>query len=355
MIHSEGPSADAVWRQAVERLRTIGILQESRDQKTRELLHVAFTITDPRQRLVFGRPINPAFAIAEIIWIMAGANDSDFLSFWNPRMARFVDRDQHLFHGAYGYRLGCHPKLSENTAQQLRHEYGLDKNRLDQVKSAYEALLHTPDSRQVILQIWDSKLDMPNPEARSNDIPCNVVSHLMIRQGKLEWLQVMRSNDLVWGTPYNFIQFTTMQEIIAGWLGIEVGTYNHISDSLHVYERHWQNLEVFDTGNIEVPTNFARLNILSYSEWEQLWAALADNAILLTRYQKVDDLLGVFNKLIHIPSAYVEWIALLTSEALRRRGYPTEAEKMIDHAGPFWSASWRLWMREMLPRKTRSS
>ena len=355
MIHIEGSSADAVWRQAVERLRTFGPLQESRDQKTREVLHVAFTITDPRQRLVFGRPIDPAFAIAELIWIMAGANDSAFLSFWNPRMARFIDRDQYLFHGAYGYRLGCQPKLSEDAAQQLRHDYGTDKSRLDQVKSAYEVLLHTPDSRQAILQIWDNRLDMPDPEARSKDIPCNVMSHLMIRQGKLEWLQVMRSNDLIWGTPYNFIQFTTLQEIIAGWLGVEVGTYNHISDSLHVYERHWRDLELFETDSIEILTNYAHLNVLSYSEWEKLWAALVDSAILLTRYQKADDLLGVFSNLTHLPSAYVEWLALLTAEALRRRGHPTEAEKMIDYAGSFWSTSWRLWMREVLSRKTRNS
>ncbi len=355
MIHIEGSSVDAVWRQAVEGLRTSGSLQEGRDQTTRELLHVAFTITDPRQRLVFGRPINPAFAVAELIWIMAGANDSTFLSFWNPRMSRFVDNDQHTLYGAYGYRLGCQPRLSKDATQQLRHEYGINKSRLDQVKSAYEALLHTPNSRQVILQIWDDKLDMPNPEPRSKDIPCNVMSHLMIRQGKLEWLQVMRSNDLIWGTPYNFIQFTTMQEIIAGWLGVEIGTYSHISDSLHVYKRHWRDLATFEISNIEVPTNSARLNVLSYFEWEKLWAELVDSAIRLTRYRKADDLLGVFSNLTHMPSVYVEWLALLTAEALRRRGYLAEAEKMIDHAGAFWSASWRLWMEDILSRKTRSS
>lgn len=355
MIHIEGSSADAVWRQAVERVRTSGSLQEGRDQTTRELLHVAFSITNPRQRLVYGRPINPAFAVAELIWIMAGANDSTFLSFWNPRMARFVDSDQYTLYGSYGYRLGCQPRLSEDASQQLRHEYATNKSRLDQVKSAYEALLHAPNSRQVILQIWDNKLDMPNPEPRSRDIPCNVMSHLMIRQGKLEWLQVMRSNDLIWGTPYNFIQFTTMQEIMAGWLGVEIGTYNHISDSLHVYERHWQELEIFETESTVIPTNLAHLNVLSYAEWEKLWAGLVDSAIRLTRYRKVDDLLGVFSNLKDLPSAYIEWLALLTAEALRRRGYRTEAEKMIDHAGVFWSTSWRLWIGEVLSRKTRNS
>ncbi len=250
MISIEGSSADSVWRQAIQILRMKGAIQESRDQVTRELLHVAFTITDPRQRLVYGRPINPAFAIAEVIWIMSGANDSNFLSFWNPRMMRFVDGDETKFHGAYGYRLGSEPELGKQLAQQLRRDVRADESRLDQIKAAYEALRHTPHSRQIVLQIWDSKHDLPDPEPRSKDVPCNIMSHLMIRDGKLEWLQVMRSNDLIWGTPYNFIQFTTIQEIMAGWLGVEVGTYTHISDSLHAYERHWDDVEATEIRNL---------------------------------------------------------------------------------------------------------
>ena len=350
MICIEGPSADFVWRQAIQELRTNGVFQESRDQATRELLHVAFTIKDPRQRLVYGRPINPAFAVAEVIGIMSGANDSNFLSFWNPRMMSFVDEDESKFHGAYGYRLGSQPELSNKLAQQLRREVNTDKDRLDQIKSAYEALCHIPHSRQIVLQIWDSKHDLPNPEPRSKDVPCNVMSHLMIRNGKLEWLQVMRSNDLMWGTPYNFIQFTTMQEIMAGWLGVEVGTYNHISASLHAYERHWYEVEAIETRNLEIPVNRACLGIKSYTEWEKLWARLVDIAVQLTKFVEAGDLLALANDSADMPKAYFEWIALLTAEALRRRGYLSEAKKMISYAGAFWATSWWLWTEEVSSR-----
>lgn len=351
MICIEGSSADAVWRQAIQRLHSVGSIQESRDQVTCELLHVAFTITNPRQRLVFGRPINPAFAIAEVIWIMSGANDSSFLSFWNPRMTRFVDKDERKLHGAYGYRLGNQPKLDKNIAHQLRHESDTHECRFDQIKAAYEALLHIPHSRQVVLQIWDSKYDMPNPEPRSKDVPCNVMSHLMIRDGKLEWLQVMRSNDLIWGTPYNFIQFTTMQEIMAGWLGVEVGTYNHISDSLHIYERHWHDMENVELINAKIPLNQANLKVKPYSEWEKLWSRLVNSVVRLTTSVEVEDLLDVATQLADIPPAYAEWIALLTAEALRRRGYLEEAKKMITSAGTFWATSWWRWMEEVFSRE----
>ena len=62
---------------------------------------------------------------------------------------------------------------------------------------------------------------MGNPSAE--DIPCNLSSLLKIRKNQLEWMQINRSNDIYRGLPYNIVQFTTLQELMASWLGIEVG------------------------------------------------------------------------------------------------------------------------------------
>ena len=343
MLTFEGATADEAWRQAVARLRSEAPFQESRDQPTRELIHATFTLQDPRQRIVFSRPINPAFAIAEVIWILAGANDLDFLRFWNPRMRQFSDDDLTL-RGAYGFRLGSQPQLAPEVAQTLRHvARDAAEERQDQLRGAYEALRTTPHSRQVVLQIWDRRSDLPAPTPRSKDIPCNLVSHLLVRNGKLEWLQVMRSNDLIWGTPYNFIQFTTLQEIIAGWLGIEVGTYNHVSDSLHVYERHWRELEQasFDQGDL--PVNRADARVLTYSAWETLWAQLVETTIALAHQTQPGDLLATAQATSAMPPAYQQWVWLLAAEALRRRNYPAEARDAAQQAGPYWGQSWRQW------------
>jgi thymidylate synthase len=183
-------------------------------------MHAFFTIHDPRQRWVVSRhpPINPAFAIAEIIWILNGRRDAAFVNFWNPQLPRYSGTAKE-YHGAYGYR--------------LRRHFGLD-----QLERAYFALRRNPIGRQVVLQIWDAFSDLPsvNGEPVNADIPCNIVSILKIRDNKLEWMQVLRSNDLFLGIPYNFVQFTTLQEVMAGWLDVDLGAYNHLSDSLHVYE-----------------------------------------------------------------------------------------------------------------------
>jgi thymidylate synthase len=339
MIVFDGATADAAWRKAMAHLRQVAPIQAGRDQPTRELLHAAFDLQDPRQRVVFARPINPAFALAEVLWILAGANSVEFLRFWNPRMNRYSD-DNVCFHGAYGYRLGHQPHLDPAIVVEL---FPRGRPHIDQLQTAYHALTTTPESRQVVLQIWDAELDLPNPNPRSKDIPCNIISHLLVRDDKLEWLQVMRSNDLVWGTPYNFIQWTTVQEIMAGWLGVDVGTYTHISDSLHVYQRHWADLDAFPADAASaVPANRADLR-LPYAEWEQTWNALLDGAIRLTKASSRQAIHAAAERFADVPAAYRQWGSVLTAEALRRQGHQDEAVAAIATAGDFWQTSWMQW------------
>ncbi len=218
----EGESASEVWDKSFDFLlnKTNSIQQDSRVGSTFEIMKVVFSISNSRDRWVINRTpmISPAFAIAELFWILSGRDDADFINTWNPTMKNYSGDDTN-YYGAYGKR--------------LRANLGLD-----QIEQAYEALLNNPNSRQVVLQIWDAEKDLPKIKGMPNaaDIPCNISSILKIRDNKLEWSQMMRGNDLFRGTPYNFIQFTTLQEIIAGWLNIDIGEYFYFTDSLHVYE-----------------------------------------------------------------------------------------------------------------------
>src|SRR5207249_2638830 len=119
LILVQQKDTDAAWRELARYFKKYGKLQESRDQPTTELLHVATTISDPRQRIVFSRAINPAFAIAEVISMLAGSDDLSFLAFWNPRMKKFSD-DGLTLCGAYGPRIGSQPSLDPELASKLR-------------------------------------------------------------------------------------------------------------------------------------------------------------------------------------------------------------------------------------------
>lgn len=307
--HFEGETADVVWRQVANALLTGNdfVIQRGRNGETRELLHCTLHIRDPRQRWVLSRQpaMNPAFAIAEIVWILRGRNDSGFLNYWNPALPRFAG-DGPVYHGAYGHRLTAN--------------FGFD-----QIERAYKALRADGDTRQVVLQIWDPVRDMPdeNGSPNSKDIPCNLVSMLKIRGGRLEWLQVMRSNDVYRGAPHNFIQFTTLQEVMAGWLGIEVGNYIHVSDSLHLYERNIGEMSI-SPYPLEAP-NSDRLNC----SWDEFMVVLG---VISSAFDQLRcDLLtpSRFESLVtqtDIPEGWLNFLKIAAADAARRRGWNDEMD-----------------------------
>ena len=114
----EGSTADQVWQQVKEAFRVgEGVLaQPSRGGRTKDILHAAIAISDPRQRWVVSRqpPLNVAFAIAEVIWIMTGRNDLTFLKAWNKKLPGYVGAGLKL-RGAYGHRLRHHIGVDQLT------------------------------------------------------------------------------------------------------------------------------------------------------------------------------------------------------------------------------------------------
>jgi thymidylate synthase len=214
-------SADLAWQEALsELIASPDYVHDGRNGSANEILPCVLNITDPRQRWILSRypPYNPASGLVEFIWIIAGKNESNVVNFWNPALPGYAG-DGDIYHGAYGYR--------------LRHEFGID-----QIRRAYSALSQSPETRQVVLQIWKPDIDMPTEagDPVSRDIPCNILSLLKVRDGYLHWTQVMRSNDIMRGLPYNIIQFTLLHEVMASWLDCKLGEYFHLTDSLHLYE-----------------------------------------------------------------------------------------------------------------------
>jgi len=227
-------------------------IQNSRIGKTLEMMKTCISVENSRDRWIVNRKpmISPAFAIAEIFWILDGSDESAFINQWNPLMKKYAGDDK-KYYGAYG--------------QRLKHHLGFD-----QIQRAYETLKNNPESRQVVLQIWDGKKDLPFTEGKPNstDIPCNTTSLLKIRDNKLEWSQIMRGNDLFRGTPYNFIQFSTLQEIMAGWLDIEIGEYFYFSDSLHVYET---DMKIFSKREETIISNNSDKLLFSKNQFDEFF------------------------------------------------------------------------------------
>jgi len=326
----EGPTANDVWRKVASAFcKGEGAEQASRSGETRELLHSAMSISDPSQRWVTSRfpPINPAFAIAEIIWIITGRNDSAFLKYFNRQLPKFAGHSEN-FHGAYGYR--------------LRHHLGID-----QIERAYQVLKHKPESRQVVLQIWDGRIDLPSDigEEADPDVPCNVVSILKVRRGRLEWMQILRSNDLYRGLPYNLVQFTTLQEVLAGWLDVRVGEYNQISNSLHVYISDMEFIN--NSVSYEPDDEVRNTDSLAFpkEESERWFRELADHVQLIMNEDVSLDTLILNLQQSKAPEAFRNMLCVLSAEGARRRGSPELSTRiMAECTNPIYKLLFDRWL-----------
>lgn len=320
-------TADGAWRLSVKALLEGDdvLTQPSRLGPTREILHATFSINDPRQRWVLSRTpaFNPAYAIAELVWILLGRNDSAFPNFWNPALPKFAGSGD-TYHGAYGYR--------------LRNNLGID-----QIERAYKVLLNDPESRQVVLQIWDSRYDLPDESGKpvAPDIPCNICSMPKVRNGKLEWLQIMRSNDIFLGVPNDIFWFTALQEIMAGWLGIEVGTYVHVSDSLHCYEH---DLKAFDASNEAIIVGSTDNLAIPKPESDRAISIIGGSMDRLRSPNLTPSEYRSCLKNNELPEGYLNMLLVAAADSARRRGWTVEvAETVSECTNPALKAAWERW------------
>lgn len=336
MNHFEGDTADAVWCQAAQALLSGDKTkkQDSRDGPTIELLHSNLYVRNPRERWVFSRQpgMNPAFAIAEVFWILSGRNDAKFVNFWNRDLEKYAGKTE-TYHGAYGFR--------------IRKHFGMD-----QLERALLALRGKPTSRQIVIQIWDPASDFPAEDGSevSKDVPCNICSMLKIRDGRLEWTQVMRSNDIFRGLPHNFVQFTMLQEILAGWLGVEVGAYHHVSDSLHVYEKSLdegfgispEQEAVTNTDSMKLPKSIS----------DDVISSVTDSLEKLSQDDLNVGTLKFICTVNNLPRGYQNLLLIAAADSARRRGWYEEMRYAANQCNnPALSLLWTNWERRwVLPR-----
>lgn len=327
---------EEAWARIIEGFRELqqgfdsrAATQSGRGGDTLELLHSVIHLTDPRQRWAYSRrpALNPAFAVAEVIWILAGRQDSAFPNFWNRALPKFAG-DGPTYHGAYGYR--------------LRHHHGED-----QLQRAYEALKNQPNSRQVVLQIWEPKSDLPSTQGLpvAPDIPCNISSMLKVRNGRLEWTQIMRSNDLYRGLPHNVVQWTSVQEVMAGWLGVEPGSYVHFSDSLHVYEEHWGNLQnPIPENETQFPSNTDSL-ALPKDGFDVVFPVIERRAQRMTQDDLTENELLEMIEREDTPQAYRNMLCVLAADSARRRGWSDICNGLMEYCtNPAFNFLWKEWV-----------
>jgi len=85
-----------------------------------------------------------------------------------------------------------------------------------------------------VLTLTDTSRDL---RPSSKDVPCLISVQFLLREGKLDCIATMRSNDVIWGLCYDLYLVTMFQELLACELGASLGSYTHVAASMHVYDQ----------------------------------------------------------------------------------------------------------------------
>lgn len=175
------------------------------------------TFERPRERVLFNavRDVNPFSLLYESLWTLAGRDDVEAISYYTKRMREFSDNGT-TWHGAYGRRWR--------------------RGGRDQLDRTVDLLSDDPDSRRVVLTMWDADEDLHGQRSGGRDYPCNTHCYLTVRQERLSITVCNRSNDGLWGLfGTNYVVFSFLLEYLAARIGREVGSYTQMSNDLHVY------------------------------------------------------------------------------------------------------------------------
>lgn len=226
-----------------------------RGMKIRENLFTSFVITNPRDRLLFipERNFPLDYVMAEILWYISGNNKTEWISNYSSFWKNISD-DGVTANSAYGARIFVPHRYHNNVVLGNKFADGVPRSEVppagwSQWQFIKEELTKDPDSRRAVIHIRQPQ----DSYLAQKDVPCTLSLQFFIRDQKLHLVVQMRSNDLILGTALDVPAFTFMQEMMAMELGVELGYYYHTSNSLHVYERHYDMCEKILTNAYKNP------------------------------------------------------------------------------------------------------
>jgi thymidylate synthase len=224
MMHLSTRNVNTAYSDLMMIVKETGKNEETRNGVARALQHpILIEFSNPYEKVLFDaeRNANPFFHLMEAMWMIAGRNDVKFLDEFNSNMKSYSD-DGRTFNAAYGHR--------------WREYFGMD-----QIAKVCDILKRNPNDRRCVITMWDGNEDL---KGHSKDHPCNTQIMCRIVNGFLDFTITNRSNDLVFGLcGANAVHMSVLQEYMAACIGVNVGRWYHLTNNLHVYERHFDLMD----------------------------------------------------------------------------------------------------------------
>ena len=205
---------DQIYLDIIYHLRVEGIWQKNQRTGTLVLASHGYSFKWPMSNAPLStlRPMYLKTMAAELAWMLSGEKSTAWLKQYTHIWDDFEVNGE--VERAYGYR--------------WRHAFGYD-----QIQHIISTLQRDPSSRQCVLMSWDPREDGVKP---AKNIPCPYTAVVNIIAGKLNIHLTLRSNDVLYGLPYDVGMYTLLGHALAESLGVEVGTLFYSIAHLHLYE-----------------------------------------------------------------------------------------------------------------------
>lgn len=210
----KGNSIYTVYKHVVKYL----LRQKPINNGTREIENAILEVKNPTFDNIqfYRRDISMKYVNAEMKWYWS-ADDSCETIGQHAKMWLKISDDGKTSNSAYGYII--HKKYGKDQLQEVINELKKDIT-----------------SRKGVIIINDPTID----KLKTKDLQCTIGLQFLVRNGKLTETVYMRSNDIYFGLPYDYIYFISLGHYVARQLNVKFEKYVHCATSLHMYEKDYK-------------------------------------------------------------------------------------------------------------------
>lgn len=215
----------------IKELNDENFVTDKTGSKTIELIGASF-IAD--ENAIFGKP-NKDYIEQEIEW-------------YNSESTNIYDIDR----GVDAVGNDMEPpqawKYSANRFGEINSNYGLliyGEKYFEQYENALDELIKNPDSRRACMVYNRPSIWLEYKENGKNDFICTNAVTYYIRDGYLDCVIQMRSNDVIFGYRNDFawqkhVRDTMVNDLNHSKMNVQAGDIYWQVQNLHVYERHFE-------------------------------------------------------------------------------------------------------------------
>lgn len=170
--------------------------------------------------LLRGKKMFPDKPLVELVWMMLGRNDLDFLHQYGVNYWDMFDIGDGTIGNSYGPRLR-------------------NLNGVDQIQHVVDLLITDPYSRRIALSFWDPSKD------EDSIVPCYSFIQFKVIDNYLNMYVTQRSGDAFIGVPNDALLFSYLNAILAYYTNLYTGTVFYTINDFHIYEEHLPAINVY--------------------------------------------------------------------------------------------------------------